>query len=74
MALARHDVTVQVEGQAVRVKVALDTSGSVVNVQPEYDDVAAAATALGRPAKQVLAQALAAAQALGVPGQPASAS
>ena len=74
MALARHDVTVQVDGQVVRVKVALDTSGSVVNVQPEYDDVAAAATALGRPAKQVLAQALAAAQALGVPGQPVSAS
>ena len=29
----------------------------MVNVQPEYDDVAAAAAALGRPAKQVLAEA-----------------
>jgi uncharacterized protein (DUF111 family) len=73
-ALARHDVTVQIDGQAVRVKIARDTGGQVVNVQPEYDDVAAAAAALGRPAKQVLAHALAAAQALGVPGQPASAS
>jgi uncharacterized protein (DUF111 family) len=74
MALARHDVTVQVNGQAVRVKVALDTGGRVVNVQPEYDDVAAAAAALSRPAKRVLSQALAAAQALGVPGQADSAS
>jgi hypothetical protein len=70
--LARHDVAVEVDGQAVRVKVALDAAGHVVNVQPEYDDVAAAARALGRPAKQVLAQALAAAQAPGVPGSSAS--
>jgi uncharacterized protein (DUF111 family) len=31
----------------------------LLNVQPEYDDVATAARALGRPAKDVLAQAAA---------------
>ena len=34
-----------------------------MNVSPEYDDVAAAAVALGRPVKAVLAAAVAAAQA-----------
>jgi pyridinium-3,5-bisthiocarboxylic acid mononucleotide nickel chelatase len=34
-----------------------------VNVQPEYDDVAAAAAALGRPMKVVLAEAIARASA-----------
>lgn len=37
--------------------------GVVVNAVPEYDDVAAAATALGRPVKTVLAVATAKAQA-----------
>jgi uncharacterized protein (DUF111 family) len=47
----------------VRIKVALDGDGRVVNVQPEYDDLAAASGALGVPVKQILAEALAAAQA-----------
>jgi uncharacterized protein (DUF111 family) len=38
--------------------------GVVVNAQPEYDDVAAAATATGRPAKSVLARAAALARSL----------
>ncbi len=55
-ALERDSVTVRVEGQRVRVKVAR-ANGRVVNVQPEYDDVVSAAAALRRPAKVVLAQA-----------------
>jgi uncharacterized protein (TIGR00299 family) protein len=66
-ALARREYLVELGGQRIRVKVALDTGGRVVNVQPEYDDVAVAAAALGRPAKQVLAEAVAAAQIPVVP-------
>jgi uncharacterized protein (TIGR00299 family) protein len=55
-ALDRETRAVQVDGQTVRVKVAR-RGGSVVNVQPEYDDVAAAAAATGRPARDVLADA-----------------
>jgi hypothetical protein len=61
-ALARETRTVRVGGAEVRVKVAL-LDGQVVNVSPEYDDVAAAAVALGRPVKAVLAAAAAAAHA-----------
>jgi pyridinium-3,5-bisthiocarboxylic acid mononucleotide nickel chelatase len=61
-ALARREDLVDVQGQSVRIKVALDGDGHVVNVQPEYDDLAAAAAALGVPVKQVMAAALAAAQ------------
>jgi hypothetical protein len=38
----------------------------VVNAQPEYDDVARAAEVLDRPAKAVLAEAVAAAGAAGL--------
>lgn len=58
--LARDDRTVDVDGCAVRVKLAY-LDGAVVNAQPEYEDVAAAAAALRRPAKYVLAAAIAAA-------------
>lgn len=59
--LDREWATVDVGGQPVRVKLArLD--GAVVNAIPEWDDVAAAAAALDRPAKDVLAAATAAAQ------------
>lgn len=52
-ALERQELTVEVGGRPVRVKLGrLD--GEVVNVMPEWDDVAAAADTLGRPAKQVL--------------------
>ena len=59
-ALERRFVSVAVDGQRVAVKLAL-SGGDVVNVQPEYDDVVAAATALRRPVKAVLADAVAAA-------------
>jgi uncharacterized protein (DUF111 family) len=60
--LARTETTVDVDGHPVAVKLAwLD--GRVVNAGPEYDDVAATAATLGRPAKEVLAEARAAALA-----------
>ena len=57
-ALERRMDTVQVDGHDVRVKLAVH-DGRVVNVQPEYDDVVRAATATGRPTKDVLADAVA---------------
>lgn len=61
-ALPREMLTVVVDGHPIAVKAArLD--GEVVNLQPEWDDVARAAAALGRPAVDVLAQAKAAALA-----------
>ena len=59
-ALVREIRTVTVDGVDIAVKVAL-LDGEVVNVAPEYDDVAAAAARLGRPVKAVLAAAVAAA-------------
>jgi uncharacterized protein (DUF111 family) len=59
IALDREVRTVEVAGQPIRVKVARH-EGTVVNAQPEYADVAAAAVALGRPVKVVLADAVAA--------------
>ncbi len=55
-ALERTEAVVDVDGQPVRVKLGL-LGGDVVNAMPEWEDVAAAATALGRPAKLVLQQA-----------------
>jgi uncharacterized protein (TIGR00299 family) protein len=63
VALARQEAAVDVDGQRVRVKLAW-YEGAVVNAQPEYEDVAAAALALDRPVKVVLAQAAAAAAPL----------
>lgn len=57
-ALDRSMRTVQVDGQDIRVKLAMH-NGHVVNVQPEYDDVARVATGTGRPIKDVLADAVA---------------
>jgi hypothetical protein len=48
--LPRHQLTVRLDGVAVRVKV-LD--GGNVRIKPEYDDVMAAAKALGRPPLEV---------------------
>jgi uncharacterized protein (TIGR00299 family) protein len=48
--LPRHQVTVRLDGVAVRVKV---LEGANVRVKPEYDDVLAAAQALGRPPLEV---------------------
>ncbi len=64
--LDRDVVTVSVDGRPVRVKVA-SMDGHVLNRQPEWEDVAAAAEVLGRPAKVVLAQ-VAAAVALTLEG------
>jgi uncharacterized protein (TIGR00299 family) protein len=66
-ALERQERIVRIAGQDIRVKVALDDRRRVVNVQPEYDDVAAAAAALDRPAKVILAEALAVAHQPPVP-------
>jgi hypothetical protein len=55
--------TVDVDGRPVRVKLGL-LDGEVVNAVPEWDDVAAAAAALGRPAKLVLQEATALGAAL----------
>jgi len=57
-ALDRAESTVDVEGQVIRVKVAVH-EGLVVNSNPEFDDVVTAATALGRSVKSVLADAAA---------------
>ena len=57
-ALDRSVRTVQVDGQTVRIKLGF-LDGAVVNAVPEWEDVAAAATALARPAKQVLRDAIA---------------
>lgn len=54
-ALQRRERTVHVQGQVVRIKEALQ-DGLVVNAQPEWEDVLAAAQALGVPAKAVLQQ------------------
>ena len=59
-ALDRTETTVVVGGHDIRVKIAVH-DGSVVNANAEYDDVVAAADALRRPVKAVLAEAAAAA-------------
>jgi uncharacterized protein (TIGR00299 family) protein len=55
-ALARSVTEVSVGGQRIRVKVGR-LGGHVLTAQPEWEDVAAAAAALGRPARAVLADA-----------------
>ncbi|WP_406025087.1 nickel pincer cofactor biosynthesis protein LarC [Nocardioides sp. NBC_00850] len=61
-ALPREMLTVNVEGHPIAVKAAC-LDDEVVNLQPEWDDVARAAAALDRPAIDVLAEAKAAALA-----------
>jgi pyridinium-3,5-bisthiocarboxylic acid mononucleotide nickel chelatase len=63
-ALDRVERSVDVDGHRVRVKTST-LDGVLVNAQPEYDDVVAAAIAAGRPVKNVLAEATAAARAAG---------
>ena len=62
-ALAREIVSVEVAGHAIDVKLARD-GDEVVNAQPEWEDVACAAAALGLPVNDVLAEAIAATRAL----------
>jgi uncharacterized protein (DUF111 family) len=63
-ALRRTFGTVSVDGQPVAVKLGWGPDGSVLNAMPEWEDVARAAAELGRPVKQVLAQAVGLAEAL----------
>ncbi len=64
-ALDREERVVEIDGQRICVKIAR-LGEVVVNAQPEYDDVVAAAAQLGRPIKSVLAAATAAAHSAGV--------
>lgn len=59
-ALERSWITVDVDGEKVRVKLAYDGDRRT-NLAPEFDDVVAAADALGTPVKEILARAAAAA-------------
>jgi uncharacterized protein (TIGR00299 family) protein len=62
--LERIMATVEVDGHTIGVKVArLD--GEVVNVQPEFEDVAEVARVLGLPVKTVMAHAVSQAVAVG---------
>jgi pyridinium-3,5-bisthiocarboxylic acid mononucleotide nickel chelatase len=62
-ALEREMSSVDVDGHTIGVKLARH-EGAVVNAMPEYDDVARAAAALGRPVADVLADAVAASRKL----------
>ncbi len=65
--LDREMATVQVHGHTIAVKLARlgpEDGGEVLNAQPEFEDVAAAARALGVPVKSLMADAVAAAQRL----------
>jgi pyridinium-3,5-bisthiocarboxylic acid mononucleotide nickel chelatase len=62
-ALDREMSSVEVAGHTIAVKVARH-EGAVVNAMPEYDDVARAAAADGRPVADVLADAVAASRKL----------
>ncbi len=46
--LAREFETIALDGQTISVKIARDRDGAIVNIQPEYEDVARAARATGR--------------------------
>jgi pyridinium-3,5-bisthiocarboxylic acid mononucleotide nickel chelatase len=60
-ALDRHWIETDVEGHAVRVKVA-ERHGRVVSLAPEHTDALAAAEALKRPLRHVYSDALRAAE------------
>lgn len=62
-ALKREMSSVDVNGHSIAVKLARH-EGRVVNAMPEYDDVARAAAAVGRPVADVLADAVAASRKL----------
>jgi uncharacterized protein (TIGR00299 family) protein len=62
-ALDREMSSVDVDGHTISVKLSRH-EGAVVNAMPEYDDVARAAAAVGRPVADVLADAVAASRKL----------
>jgi hypothetical protein len=51
-ALPRREITVTVDGHAIRLKEVTLPDGST-RAKPEWDDVQAAARALGRPAPEI---------------------
>jgi hypothetical protein len=51
------EVTLE-RGDSVRIKIARDTTGAIINIQPEYEDCAAYATKYGLPLKDVLTEAM----------------
>jgi hypothetical protein len=55
-ALKREVISVEIDGLTIRVKLAFD-AGRMVGATPEFEDVAAAAAALGVPVKEMLAAA-----------------
>ncbi|MFC9687166.1 nickel pincer cofactor biosynthesis protein LarC [Kribbella sp. NPDC056951] len=56
----REFTSIDVDGQSISIKIAR-YDGQVVNVQPEYEDVVAAAAELKQPVKAIMARAVAAA-------------
>jgi uncharacterized protein (DUF111 family) len=70
-ALARSFSSVEVGGCVIAVKHAW-YDGELVSSTPEWDDVARAAEALGRPAQQVLREAQTSAKNASAPSPPAS--
>ena len=46
--LAREFETIELDGQPITVKIARDRHGAIINLQPEYEDVARVARATGR--------------------------
>jgi hypothetical protein len=64
-ALARAFVDVGLAGGTVAIKIG-HAGGVILQVMPEFDDVAALARRLGRPQRQVLAESAAAAAATGL--------
>lgn len=68
-ALDRCWESVDVDGHPVRIKLGLE-AGRIVSATPEFEDVLAAAAAAGVPVRDVLARAVAAADAAGLaPGR-----
>jgi uncharacterized protein (DUF111 family) len=71
VALERDWRSVEVAGEAVRVKVSLDGEGRIRHATPELDDASAVSRTTGLPLRRVLDEAGSAAEALGLtPGSP----
>lgn len=62
LTLEREFVQVKVNGEVIRVKVARDKNGQVLNMQPEYEDCARLAKSSGQALKSIIMAALSLAQ------------
>lgn len=62
LTLDREFVQVNVNGETIRIKIARDKNGLVLNLQPEYEDCARLARASGQSLKSIILAALAQAQ------------